>query len=75
MVKQINLRLTTCPVNFVRCKLELEKLKLTEVLQVDIDRGDPEELVISGLKEEGYNIQIILRKSDWIRLLIMSNVN
>ncbi|AAP99064.1 MULTISPECIES: sulfurtransferase TusA family protein [Prochlorococcus] len=73
MIKSIDLRGTPCPINFVRCRLELEKLNDEQILQIDLDRGEPEEMVLSGLKDEGHNIQIILEEKDWIRLRIISN--
>ena len=73
MHKQINLRGTPCPINFVRCKLEIEKLNENQNLQVDLDRGEPEIMVLSGLKDEGYKIEIILEEVDWIRFVVISN--
>ena len=73
MHKQINLRGTPCPINFVRCRLEIEKLNDNQNLQVDLDRGEPEIMVLSGLKDEGHKIQIILEESDWIRFVVIPN--
>ncbi len=73
MYKEINLRGTPCPINFVRCKLEIEKLSNNQSLQVDLDRGEPEKMVIGGLKEEGHMIKILLTESNWIRFLITPN--
>ena len=73
MYKEINLRGTPCPINFVRCRLEIERLNANQYLQVDLDRGEPETMVISGLKEEGYRVKIILEESDWIRFVVIPN--
>ncbi len=73
MYKSIDLRGTPCPVNFVRCRLEVEQLSYKETLQVDIDRGEPEEMVLPGLKKAGYEVKIILKESNWIRFLVFSN--
>ncbi len=70
MLIEIDLRGTPCPTNYVRCCLALEKLKDNQTLQVDVDRGEPEEMIIQGLKKKGYQINIILQKKNWIRLLI-----
>ncbi len=75
MHKYLDLRGTPCPLNFVRCCLELEKLKHHHILQVDIDRGEPEEMVLSGLCESGHNVNVILRESDWIRFTVIPNAN
>ena len=58
MSKQIDLRGTPCPINFVSCKLEIERLTVNDNLQVDLDRGEPEIMVLSGLKDEGHKIEI-----------------
>ena len=73
MYKYIDLRGTPCPVNYVRCRLEIERLKDDQTLQVDLDRGEPEIMVFSSLKEEGHSIQILLEESDWIRFIVIPN--
>ena len=73
MLRQLDLRGTPCPTNFVRCSLALEKLNSTDYLQVDLDRGEPEEMVLEGLKNQGYLIKIIIEENTWIRLLIVPN--
>ena len=73
MDKEINLRGIPCPMNYVRCRLEMEQLNHNQKLQVDLDRGEPEEMVLSGLKDQGYKIKIILQESDWIRFLVIAN--
>ena len=70
MRRELDLRGTPCPTNFVRCCLALEKLNDNEFLQVDLDRGEPEEMVIEGLKKKVHDIQILLEENNWIRLLI-----
>ena len=45
---QLYLRGTPCPLNFIRSKLALEKLAPGAWLQVDLDAGEPEEMVASG---------------------------
>ena len=74
MKNRLDLRGTPCPVNFVRCKLLLEELGNDQNLEVYLDRGEPEEMVVSGLKNEGYDIQIIFEEIDWIKLLIKVHV-
>ncbi len=66
----LDLRGTPCPVNFVRCNLALEKLLDGEVLKVDLDKGEPEDMVIAGLEAKGYKINITSRELSWLTLLI-----
>ncbi len=73
MYKYIDLRGTPCPLNFVRCQLEIERLNKDQYLKVDLDRGEPEEMVLSSLKQEGHNITIMLEELDWIRFVVIPN--
>ena len=73
MSEYLDLRGTPCPVNFVRCRLALEALNQNNSLQVDLDRGEPEETVLSGLRKEGYEIKIIQIEGNWIRFLVKIN--
>jgi len=73
MSEYLDLRGTPCPVNFVRCRLALEELNQNNTLQVDLDRGEPEETVLSGLRKEGYEIKIIHIDGNWIRFLVKIN--
>jgi len=73
MSEYLDLRGTPCPANFVRCRLALEELNQNNTLQVDLDRGEPEETVLSGLRQEGYDIKIIHIDLNWIRFLVKTN--
>ena len=73
MSEYLDLRGTPCPANFVRCRLALEALNQNNTLQVDLDRGEPEETVLSGLRKEGYEIKIIQIEGNWIRFLVKIN--
>ncbi len=75
MSEYLDLRGTPCPVNFVRCRLALEELNQNNTLQVDLDRGEPEETVLSGLRKEGYEIKIIKVEDNWIRFLVKTNAS
>ena len=44
----LDLRGTPCPTNFIRCRLALEAMGPGQHFQVDLDRGEPEEMVIPG---------------------------
>ena len=70
----IDLRGTPCPVNFVRCKLAIEELSKEESLEVYLDAGEPEQMVVSGLKNEGFHVEITQRNTSWIKLMISSGV-
>ena len=52
-LKHLNLKSVPCPLNVVKIKLAIEKLSKNEQLVVELDKGEPEELVLNNLKEMG----------------------
>ena len=67
----LELRGTPCPVNFIRCKLALESLRPGELLRVCLDRGEPEEMVIPGLRDAGHQVTTTEGDSGWVTLEII----
>jgi len=53
-LKYLDLKSVPCPLNVVKIKLALEKLSNNEQLIVELDKGEPEEMVLNNLKEMGY---------------------
>ncbi len=66
----LDLRGTPCPVNFIRCKLALESLQAGDQLQVQLDRGEPEAMVIPGLQEAGHRVEVTAEEATWVALEI-----
>ncbi|MEB3307789.1 MAG: sulfurtransferase TusA family protein [Cyanobacteriota bacterium] len=68
----LDLRGTPCPLNFIRTRLALEKLPEAERLRVDLDRGEPEAMVRSGIVAEGHTVEQESHPDDpgAVRLLI-----
>jgi len=62
----LNLRSVPCPLNVVKCKLALQKLERSRVLLVELDLGEPEEMVRQSLEKEGYKCKMIKREKDHI---------
>ena len=54
---QLDLRGTPCPLNFIRTKLALERLGCGELLWVDLDGGEPQQLVSEGLISAGHRVE------------------
>ena len=52
-LKYLDLKSVPCPLNIVKIKLALEKLSKNEQLIVELDKGEPEEMVLNNLKEMG----------------------
>ena len=53
-LKHLDLKSVPCPLNLVKIKLALEKLSANEQLIIEIDKGEPEEMVLKNLKEMGF---------------------
>ena len=68
--RSLDLRGTPCPVNFIRCKLALESMQAGDQLQVQLDRGEPEAMVIPGLKEAGHRVNVTDEQAAWVDLVI-----
>ena len=52
-LKHLDLKSVPCPLNVVKIKLALEKLSKNEQLIVELDKGEPEEMVLNNLREMG----------------------
>ena len=68
--KVLDLESIPCPLNVVKCKLELEKLSLHETLIVHLDKGEPEIMVKRALKEMKYFFKTIEENQKIIKLKI-----
>ena len=73
-LNELDLRGTPCPVNFIKCRLVLESLPDTELLHVDLDKGEPEAMVIPGLRSAGYTVEIISEEISWLTIKVSSGV-
>ena len=62
--KTLNLKTVPCPLNVVKCKLALEKLSKTESLLVDLDKGEPYEMVKASIGNMGYKIHVLKEEKD-----------
>ena len=52
-LKYLDLKSVPCPLNVVKIKLALEKLSKNDQLIVELDKGEPEDMVLNSLKEMG----------------------
>jgi len=68
--KYINLKGVECPLNFVKTKLELETMDAGEVLEVELDDGEPITNVTASVKEEGHRILKAEKTADHWKLVI-----
>ncbi|WP_342597817.1 sulfurtransferase TusA family protein [Cyanobacterium aponinum UTEX 3222] len=66
----LDLRGTPCPINFIRSKLQLEKMSQGDVLEIHLDGGEPIEQVPNSLSMEGYSIEAIEDKGEYFVLSV-----
>ncbi|MFC1781729.1 sulfurtransferase TusA family protein, partial [Planctomycetota bacterium] len=52
----INLRGIACPLNFVKAKLELEKIEIGDILEILLDKGEPVLNVPASFAEQGQEV-------------------
>ena len=68
--RTLDLRGTPCPVNFIRCRLMLESMDVGDQLEVQLDRGEPEEMVVPGLRDAGHQVLIEAADQESVKLQI-----
>ena len=71
-LKYLDLKSVPCPLNVVKIKLALEKLSQNEELIVELDKGEPEEMVINNLKDMGYLFKQIKENEKFLKLKILN---
>ena len=63
-----------CPLNVVKCKLALEKLSIKDALIIELDKGEPEEMVFKTLVQLGYSVDILIDETSWIRISVIYGI-
>ena len=71
-LKHLDLKSVPCPLNVVKIKLALEKLSKNEQLLVELDKGEPEEMVLNNLKEMGYLFKQVKAYEKFIKIKILN---
>ena len=71
-LKYLDLKSVPCPLNVVKIKLALEKLSKNEYLMVELDKGEPEEMILKNLKEMGFLFKQIKENEKFIKLKILN---
>jgi len=69
-LKHLDLKSVPCPLNVVKIKLALEKLSKNEQLIVELDKGEPEEMVLHNLREMGWFFKQIKENEKFIKIKI-----
>ena len=68
--QRIDLKGVPCPLNFVKTKLKLETMNAGELLEVELDDGEPITNVTASVKEEGHQILKVEKADEYWKLLI-----
>jgi len=71
-LKYLDLKSVPCPLNVVKIKLALEKLSKNEQLIVELDKGEPEEMVLKNLKEMGFLYEQINEHEKFLKIKILN---
>jgi len=71
-LKYLDLKSVPCPLNVVKIKLALEKLSKNEQLVVELDKGEPEEMVLKNLKEMGCLYEQINEYEKFLKIKILN---
>ena len=72
LLKLLDLKFIPCPLNVVKVKLALEKLPAHQALIIELDKGEPEEMVQKTLKEMGYLFKQIEEDKNSIKIKIFN---
>ena len=71
-LKYLDLKSVPCPLNVVKIKLALEKLSKNEQLIIELDKGEPEEMVLKNLKEMGCLYEQINEHEKFLKIKILN---
>ena len=59
-----------CPMNFVKTKMELAKMKNNDILEIWLDDGPPIENVPGSVREEGHQVVEQVKEADYWKVFI-----
>ena len=71
-LKHLDLKSVPCPLNVVKVKLALEKLSKNEQLIVELDKGEPQDMVFKNLEEMGCLFKQIKENEKFIKIKIFN---
>ena len=71
-LKHLDLKSVPCPLNVVKIKLALEKLAKIGQLIIELDKGEPEEMVLNNLKEMGWLFKEIKDNEKFIKIKVLN---
>jgi anaerobic sulfite reductase subunit C len=66
----LDLRGVCCPLNFVKAKLAIEKINSGEIIEIQLDDGEPIVNVTRSLKDEGHQIILVTPKENYFKVMV-----
>ena len=69
-VRVLDLRGVSCPLNYVKTRVALEKVQPGDWLEVWLDHGEPEENVPRSAEEDGFPVRSLDDGDGYARLLV-----
>ena len=70
----LDLRGTRCPLNYVKTRLQLERMEVGQRLEVWLDHGEPEEQVPRSLRMDGQEVGVLGSNPGYVRLEVVRRV-
>jgi len=67
---ELDLRGVTCPMSFVRAKVQLEQMDIGQVLDILLDDGEPVRNVPASFAEQGQEVLSITSEGSWFRVSV-----
>jgi len=66
----LDLRGVSCPLNFVKAKLAMDRIGSGEAIEFYLDDGEPIVNVTRSLKEEGHQVLLVTPKMNYFKVLV-----
>jgi dissimilatory sulfite reductase (desulfoviridin) alpha/beta subunit len=66
----LDLRGVCCPLNFVKAKLAMDKIKSGEAIEFYLDDGEPIVNVTRSLKNEGHQVLLVTPKANYFKVMV-----
>jgi TusA-related sulfurtransferase len=70
----LDLRGTRCPLNYVKTRLQLERMEVGQRLEVWLDHGEPEEQVPRSLRMDGQEVSLLGSDLGYARIEVVRRV-
>lgn len=66
----LDLRGVCCPLNFVKAKLAMDRIKSGETIELYLDDGEPIVNVTRSLKDEGHQVLLVIPEKTFFKVMV-----